>query len=722
MSLQNLQKHIDDVKVLMSNSFRSRSERYLRAVTGDYQNTLVFKPGNVSTDGKVVFADPTSQMLVGLELIKKIIAVRGQVAHEAFHILYTDFSSLKELQVKYNVESGDPIDKFRYFVVKDYLNIIEDSAIELAGSSEFPGLAPYIRLLNETAFEKLPTLDDVEQKGDRLKAHQYACLQYAVIGKVKGTFVDPLLQDLFEQSKPYLDAGRIGRTTKERMENSEAIVDLVKELIEEVIQQGKLKQLENPKGNDMQEDAQGQGRPMPTNQTDWRKQSKKEKQEHEEKQSSSNQKDAEEKDEEENASGSGESNQSKDQSSENTDKKSDGNASESKDNSDDKSSGEKTDSDSDSESNQSEEEGEEEVSKGDSKPNQQLGGKAQEDHQTNEPNSSESEEEDETDELLKELQKEVEKEIGEVLSEMEKEEQAKAQSQKREKMIREHLQGLNYSNHHRNMKVESKYEFSSYDEDIRKKIYNEVVIEIKSVTRNLIKRLQNILRFNDDDKRAGQVSGFLTQSQLFRKDGKIFSQRKDKSDEADLAILVLVDESGSMISDRRYLHARRATIMMAEVCEALKIPFAAIGHTAKYRGNEILHRHFVTFEKPIKEQKHQLVNIAALENTREGVSVKYAGEYLLKQPQKDKLLVVISDGDPFHQAVNGRPFVGDIAKKDAALVVEELEKKGVKTIGVAIGAGQDFIAEIYKNYISIPDVTRLPLKLVSILEKNILKN
>jgi len=219
---------------------------------------------------------------------------------------------------------------------------------------------------------------------------------------------------------------------------------------------------------------------------------------------------------------------------------------------------------------------------------------------------------------------------------------------------------------------------------------------------------------------TGLYSGRVNKSQLSRVDKRIFFQRKEKSEEADLAILMLVDQSGSM-SGSRIRYARLACMMMYEVCSALNIPFAVIGHAAVWGEDRVIHRHFVDFDSRDPNEKYKLALIKCYDNTREGVSLKYAGEYLLKRPEQDRILIAISDGEPYHYSKTDE-YEGEIAQKDTARVVKYMELNQVKVFGVAIGDGKSAIREIYtRNYIDIPSIKLLPVRLVELIRRNIFK-
>lgn len=234
-------------------------------------------------------------------------------------------------------------------------------------------------------------------------------------------------------------------------------------------------------------------------------------------------------------------------------------------------------------------------------------------------------------------------------------------------------------------------------------------------TRSFIRHFQNLLKHNEDERRTGQVIGGITQSQMWRKDGKVFQYKKDRNDEADLAITILVDESGSMGHRNRAKYATDASIMVSEVCEAMNIPLSIIGHTADFEDKTIELRHYLSFDQPVHSQKSSLLDIRAREDNRDGLAIRLCGEYLLRQTQKDKLLIIISDGEPHHRC----NYIGENASDDTRLQVRHLESRGVNCVGVSIGEGHNELQRFYRNFVSVSDLPQLPKKLVKILEKYI---
>lgn len=619
--------------LLQSDEFKIRNEKYLRAISSRYQNTLSWvkeKDENRENriEGNEVIVNISEDAFGNETLVEKMMKVRGDIAHLAFHSRFTDFSVLKEIEKKYEKTTYD------YQIEEEYLNIVEDYAVDMAGKFVFPGIAKFVDYTNHKCYEQLPDLQMVEMMLGSLAAHRIACMQFMLKGRLKGEFLKEETKELFEKTKPLLNEAKLTRTTFQRYEVSQKITELVDSLKEEAKELNQMSRMENPKGNDVNEKAFGQGKATPKEAIEKMMQEM------------------------------GQSGEVQDA----------------------------------QDSNAVMQEGKTEQGQG-----QQMSMEMSE-------------------QMMDSMTKEMMQEMAEMMKatkgkdpvkENEEGKMEESEDEKLIKEIKEHLQNVDYGNIHHGMNIDSKFNLRDKPNQ-----YKSIKKKMHPVIRSTTKRLRDLLRFNEDEKRTGQVGGFLTQSQLWRKDGKVFSEKRDKNDEAELGILLLVDESGSMENYARDRHAREASIVMAEVCQSLNIPFGVIGHTADSDDEIMIARHYVMFEKPIEKQKLRLPNIDSRSYNRDGMAIHYATEYIKRQSFKDKLLIVISDGIPNHYFNDYEDHVGE---EDVKKKVKELEKNGVSIVGLAIGDGQEQIHGMYKNAITINKLEKLPITLTKLIEKKILK-
>ncbi len=159
---------------------------------------------------------------------------------------------------------------------------------------------------------------------------------------------------------------------------------------------------------------------------------------------------------------------------------------------------------------------------------------------------------------------------------------------------------------------------------------------------------------------------------------RIFDKRRDPGNMRDAAVALCVDLSGSM-GGSKVDQARKASIIFAEVFHSLKIPYYIMGFSAD-KGADAVHTHFVDWNDK-KSDRETLMAMDAGGNNFDGYSIRYAAELLKAKPAANKLLVVISDGEPACHKYHGSIGIADTinAIKDA--------RKTCTTFGIAVGRG-----------------------------------
>lgn len=206
-------------------------------------------------------------------------------------------------------------------------------------------------------------------------------------------------------------------------------------------------------------------------------------------------------------------------------------------------------------------------------------------------------------------------------------------------------------------------------------------------------------------------SGFLDSGRLYRKDKRIMQQTR-KNKETKPSIGILVDQSGSMRG--RMEEVKKSVIMITEACLKADIPIAVWGHTAEYQKDEVVVMEYLNFGD--KKNKASLVNMKAFCYTREGMSLKVVYDKILEQKDStSKILIVIADGDPYHEA-ESQVLKGQEAVNDAKLTVKEYEKKGIQTIALALDQCYPKLSQLYDKTIAV-NSDNLEKKLYELLQK-----
>lgn len=191
-------------------------------------------------------------------------------------------------------------------------------------------------------------------------------------------------------------------------------------------------------------------------------------------------------------------------------------------------------------------------------------------------------------------------------------------------------------------------------------------------------------------------------------DGRIF-KRNCLPEEQDLAVSLLIDESGSMCG-YRIEKALETAIIIEDFCAGLGVPIAITGHRDS-GGCKI--DEFIRFDDNRKERKYNLANLSAGGCNRDGLALRYCIKNLLERDEENKLMIIISDGRP-----NSNGYYGNEAARDLYSAKREFEKKGGKLIAAAIGDDKDTIQKIYKDsFLDITDLNTLPMKMVKLISR-----
>lgn len=219
--------------------------------------------------------------------------------------------------------------------------------------------------------------------------------------------------------------------------------------------------------------------------------------------------------------------------------------------------------------------------------------------------------------------------------------------------------------------------------------------EINSVV-SLIRKMK---AHNNSGVSHYRLSGRFDLSTCYKKDNyKIFKQRKAPSPEADLVVEILVDNSGSMCGKKSKL-AGEALIIFCEALNRLHIPFAVDAFTEGRHCITIKLKEFrddynkVKTNMTLLTEQYSCDALCTFSSNIDEVNLRYVRDVLNKQPQKDKMCIVISDG----------ATCGDW--RTLRKVAENMEKSGILVLGV--GIYDNNVEKIYNNHIVLRDTKDL---------------
>lgn len=126
----------------------------------------------------------------------------------------------------------------------------------------------------------------------------------------------------------------------------------------------------------------------------------------------------------------------------------------------------------------------------------------------------------------------------------------------------------------------------------------------------------------------------------------------------ELAVGLLVDESGSMCSGDRCTYARAAAIILHDFCDSLDIPIMVYGHSTDGRGVALYS--YAEFDGFDSDDRYWLMDIGARSNNRDGAALRFVAERLSKRPEAVKLLILVSDGQPADTGYDGTAAEEDL--------------------------------------------------------------
>ena len=243
--------------------------------------------------------------------------------------------------------------------------------------------------------------------------------------------------------------------------------------------------------------------------------------------------------------------------------------------------------------------------------------------------------------------------------------------------------------------------------------YNAIAGPLLAISKQLQKSLLRQLR---DQQRGGKQTGLLMGRRLdahalFRSDGKVFTKNALPIQPPEMAVGLLLDESGSMASCDRATYARASAIILYDFCQALRVPVMVYGHTTGKDSVELYS--YSEFDAIDREDKYRLVDISARGSNRDGAALRFVAERLSHRPEELKLLILVSDGQP---ADTG--YYGTAAEEDLRGIQQEYRRKGVLFIAAAIGDDKEDIERIYgDSFLDITDLNQLPVKLTQVVKR-----
>jgi len=271
---------------------------------------------------------------------------------------------------------------------------------------------------------------------------------------------------------------------------------------------------------------------------------------------------------------------------------------------------------------------------------------------------------------------------------------------------------------HKNIKInEAKPKINYNLKKAYQNIYNRYRININSYNSKFMQLLKARVPLKEDK----HLFGAGISSKLLGDPKKRYWYRNIEGVAMpDLAVLLLIDGSGSMNGIRRN-SAIISSVILHEVLKKQGICHAIVEHRGCFEEPEIDINILVDFNAR-DDEKYNLMQIGAYGDNRDGLALFWAEKYINQQTyNENKLIIVLSDGVPAHAADGYYP---PVSVKDTANAVKKITKRGINIIAVALDDEgtyycYDALKEIYPDIISCNDLKRLTSQLLAVVSKQL---
>lgn len=244
------------------------------------------------------------------------------------------------------------------------------------------------------------------------------------------------------------------------------------------------------------------------------------------------------------------------------------------------------------------------------------------------------------------------------------------------------------------------------------KEYEDVVRKYEKEIRQVVAQIKKMKALNNTAWQHYKMSGKLDMSTIYKKGNyKVFKKKEAPREESELVVQLLVDNSGSMRGNKARL-AGQALIVFCEALNRLHIPFAVDAFT---EGDCAVTINLKDYDELYSKTKTNMTLFTEELQVRElntwcgnvdEANLKYVSHNLADQPQKDKLLIVISDG----ATCGSYETLGRLA--------QSIENSGMMVLG--IGIYDHNVESIYKKHMVVSNSDDLA-KLGSFLNKWLVK-
>lgn len=197
-------------------------------------------------------------------------------------------------------------------------------------------------------------------------------------------------------------------------------------------------------------------------------------------------------------------------------------------------------------------------------------------------------------------------------------------------------------------------------------------------------------------------------------------EKREMPQEKDYAVELVVDLSGSMASNGKIEETFKAAIVLAEVLNRLSIKTEILGFNDRLYEYQVFGSNLSADMREnmggmLQEvQDHGPSGREKASYNDDGWAVGKASERLQKQKASEKLLIILSDGQPEPSP----PHAG--SEYDLQTIVQKITKETrQRIIGLGIGRGTEHVKRYYSNSIANVEVEKMAATLAELIKQAI---
>ncbi|MDT0692318.1 vWA domain-containing protein [Staphylococcus chromogenes] len=260
--------------------------------------------------------------------------------------------------------------------------------------------------------------------------------------------------------------------------------------------------------------------------------------------------------------------------------------------------------------------------------------------------------------------------------------------------------------------------------------YKQVQQSVQYETRDLIEIIKKTIDREYQDKRVNLMKGRLQKNLInwFVDDQyKVFYKKADLSQSFDATFTLLIDASASMYD--KMDETIKGVVLFHETLKALNVRHEILAFNEDAFDADETHQpniidEIIQYHQSIyPSEAPRIMTLRPQDDNRDGVAIRIASERLLTRSEKQKFLIVFSDGEPsaFNYSQDGI--------LDTYEAVENSRKLGIEIFNVFLSqdpiteATEQTIHNIYGAFaIFVEGVENLPSLLSPLLKKLLLKS